>query len=414
MSFISLLARTVEALTRIPTPARVSCLLYFVSALADGALTPFFALWAVKVAHVEIAWIGVLLGCYAGGELLATPFIGGLADRIGRRPVLLISTAGVGLGFLLLLIARGPFAAAACLIVIGVFESVLHPTAATVIADVADHNDLTDSFAQMRFCGNAGRMLGPAIGAAFAVVSLQLVFVGAAAALLLGAVCVAIFLRETRPARVRAGDGRADDDDDEESLTALAAVIRDGRLAALLLPVAAFGICASWTDAVVPLYANNFGLLSEAGVGFLFTYVGALGVVLQLPISAYAKQHPAQRLVVAIALLHIVAFAVLLAPPDLTLLVGAVTLLALAQMLLGPWSNVLAVKMAPVHARATYQAAFGITNDLRGALGPAIGTALYAVAARLPWLAAVMVSTAASVILALAIRHSVRARGQSD
>src|SRR5665213_241624 len=122
MSFISLLARTVEALTRIPTPARVSYLLYFVSALADGALTPFFALWAVKVAHVEIAWIGVLLGCYAGGELLATPFIGGLADRIGRRPVLLISTAGVGLGFLLLLIARGPFAAAACLIVIGVFE----------------------------------------------------------------------------------------------------------------------------------------------------------------------------------------------------------------------------------------------------------------------------------------------------
>ena len=50
---------------------------------------PFFALWAYKVAGIPIEFIGLLLACCAGGELLATPFVGGIADRVGRRPVLL-------------------------------------------------------------------------------------------------------------------------------------------------------------------------------------------------------------------------------------------------------------------------------------------------------------------------------------
>ena len=58
-------------------------------------------------AGIPTEYIGLLLGCYAGGELLATPFVGGIADRVGRRPVLLISTAGVGAGFLLLYLTRG-------------------------------------------------------------------------------------------------------------------------------------------------------------------------------------------------------------------------------------------------------------------------------------------------------------------
>ena len=77
-----------------------------------------------------------------GGELLATPFLGGIADRVGRRPTLLASTLGVGLGFGLLYLTRGAWASAAALLLIGVFENVLHPTAFTVIADVtpADGN----------------------------------------------------------------------------------------------------------------------------------------------------------------------------------------------------------------------------------------------------------------------------------
>ena len=136
--------------------------LFFAAAVADGILMPFFALWAHKVAGIPIEFIGLLLGCYAGGELLATPFVGGIADRVGRRPVLLISTCGVGCGFILLYMVHGAFAVAAALITIGVFESVLHPTASTVIADVVPAETRREHFAARRVMSNAGSMAGPA------------------------------------------------------------------------------------------------------------------------------------------------------------------------------------------------------------------------------------------------------------
>ncbi len=195
---------------------------------------PFFALWAHRDAGIPIEFIGLLLGCYAGGELLATPFVGGIADRVGRRPVLLASTAGVGCGFLLLFIVRGPFGVAAALITIGAFESVLHPTAATVIADVVPAESRREHFAANRVMSNAGNMVGPALGALLALKSLALVFLGAAVTILAGALVVALFLDETRPSGAEPGK----DGEDEESLLAVTAVFRDSRLAGLLAPIA--------------------------------------------------------------------------------------------------------------------------------------------------------------------------------
>ena len=101
-AFLNYLSSTFALLRGMPRPARVGLFLFFAAGLADGVLVPFFALWAQKDAGIPTEYIGLLFGCYAGGELLATPFVGGIADRVGRRPVLLVSTLGVGLGFLLL------------------------------------------------------------------------------------------------------------------------------------------------------------------------------------------------------------------------------------------------------------------------------------------------------------------------
>ena len=202
-----------------PTPARVGMLLFFVASMADGVLMPFFALWAHRDAGIATQYIGLLLGCYAGGELLATPFVGGIADRLGRRPVLLASTIGIGIGFVLLFFARGGLLIAAALITIGIFESVLHPTAAAVIADTAPREKLREYFAMNRIASNAGSVAGPALGAVLALWSLQLVFLGSAVALLAGAVAVAAFMAETlRRGAPRSGeDADEDDDEDEES-----------------------------------------------------------------------------------------------------------------------------------------------------------------------------------------------------
>jgi len=396
--FFKILASAPATFANAPHAARVGMLMFFAAAVADGILMPFFALWAHKDAGIPIEFIGLLLACYAGGELLATPFVGGIADRVGRRPVLLISTLGVGFGFLLLYFVHGAVGVALALMTIGVFESVLHPTAATVIADVVPEETRREHFALTRVMSNAGSMIGPAVGAVLALKSLALVFLGSAITILVGSLGIAVFLYETRKSYGEHNE------EEEESLFALAAAFRDSRLAGLLAPIALLEIAESWIQSITPLYADAGGTLTASGIGWLFTYAGALGVFLQMPVTEATERMTGFSIVLWSGAIQAAAFACLLLSPALPSLVAAVTLLALSQMLSGPLVQAIITALAPRSAQAAYQAAFSVIYDLKDAAGPAIGTWLYAISAGLPWGSGIVVSIAASLGLAAAAR----------
>ena len=371
-------------LTLLRKPASLAALLFLFISIGDGVMLPFFALWAQKDAGVPTAWIGVLFGCYAGGELLATPLLGGIADRLGRKPVLLASTLGVGGGFLLLSFCHGVIATAAVLLLIGVFESVLHPTAFTVIGDVVPQDETRHYFAVARVLSGIGRAVGPALGAWLVLRSLSTVFVGSAVALLVAASLVAFLLPETR------GIGASDEDDeDEEGFSALLPALRDRRLGGLLLCFMLLELSGSWVETVLPLSVHASGTLSPSGVGLLFTFGALLTSVLLIPVTRLTKTISARVLVLASAAILIVAFGVLLASPSLIALVVAMTCFSAADMLCGPLIPSAVNELAAPKTRATYMAAVSVANDLKDTVGPASGTMLFAVAASLPWVAGI-------------------------
>jgi DHA1 family tetracycline resistance protein-like MFS transporter len=185
----------------------------------------------------------------------------------------------------------------------------------------------------------------------------------------------------------------------------LMAVFRDARLAGLIMPIALLEIAVSWIAAITPLYADAAGTLTASGIGLLFTYAGALGVVLQMPITQVSGRMSGFSIVMWSGAVQASALACLLVSPALPFLVGAVTLLALAQMLSGPLVQTIITELAPRNAQATYQAAFGVVNDLKDAAGPAIGTWLFALSAALPWGGGALISIAASLGLAVAARR---------
>ncbi|WP_051943474.1 MULTISPECIES: MFS transporter [Luteibacter] len=395
LSFLSVVKR----------PASIALLLFLLVGFADGAMLPFFALWAQGEASIPVAWIGVLFGCYAGGEILATPFIGGIADRIGRRPVLLCSTLGVGLGFAMLYFSHGVFQAACVLLFIGVSESVLHPTIATVIADTIPGEKTRSYFSLARVMSNIGRAAGPAVGAVLVLHSLGTVFLGSAVALFACACLVALALPETR----RAGSLADDDDDDEEGLASLLPAFRDRRLAGLLAWVVLLEMSSSWIEAVLPLYAHGAHTLTPSGVGSLFTYGALLVVVFQFPLTRMTRNASESTLIVASGVVLTMAFVALMLSSGLTTLIVAMTGFAFADMLFGPLVPAAVNAMAQDGNRATYMAAVSVANDIKDTVGPATGTALFAVGVHVPWVGGMAVAALAAWGLASSMRRS---RGQ--
>ena len=395
--FTQSFTRNLSFLSFIKRPASIALLLFLLVGFADGAMLPFFALWAQGEAGIPVAWIGVLFGCYAGGEILATPFIGGIADRKGRRPVLLCSTLGVGLGFALLYVSHGVFQAACVLLFIGVSESVLHPTIATVIADTIPGEKTRSYFSLARVMSNIGRAAGPAVGAVLVLHSLGAVFLGSAAALFACACLVAMTLPETRRA------GSVADDDDGEGLSSLLPAFRDRRLAGLLAWVVLLEMSSSWIEAVLPLYAHGAHTLTPSGVGSLFTYGALLVVVFQFPLTRMTRNASESTLIVASGVVLMGAFVALMLSSSVTTLIIAMTGFAFADMLFGPLIPAAVNAMAQDGNRATYMAAVSVANDIKDTLGPATGTALFAVGVHVPWVGGMVVAALAAWGLASSI-----------
>jgi MFS family permease len=390
----------------IARPELLGFVLFLCAGFADGMVVPFFPLWARSDAGISVGLIGLLFACYAGGELVATPFIGGIADRIGRRPVLIASSLGVGAGFITLYFADNVLETAAVLLFIGICESVLHPTISTVIAESTPAAEHRHQFSLASVSSGLGKVLGPACGALIAASSLGNVFLAGGAALLFGGLLATACLPETRGADLANDDN--DEEEEEESLSALLPAFRDRRLALLLVWFMLLEVAGSWVETVLPLYARDTAVLTPSGVGLLFTYGAALLVLAQVPVTRWAARKSALLLILIAGSALIVAFGTLLLVHALAALIAAVSLFSLSQVLIGPLVPTAVNQLAPSHLRATYMAATSVASDLRDSIGPAAGTALYAASSVLPWLIGIPVAAIAAVGLGTTIARQQR------
>ncbi len=106
---------------------------------------------------------GWLMFVYAFMQFLFAPIIGGLSDRFGRRPVLLLSLAGFGIDYLIVGFAPTIIWLFAARIFAGIFGA-SHTTATAYIADISTPEKRAQNFGLIGAGFGMGFILGPVIG----------------------------------------------------------------------------------------------------------------------------------------------------------------------------------------------------------------------------------------------------------
>ena len=87
------------------SPLVLIFLTVFIDLVGFGIVIPVLPLYAERFGMSPLG-IGVLLAIYSAMQALCAPWLGKLSDRIGRRPVLLVSLLGTSAGFLLMGLAK--------------------------------------------------------------------------------------------------------------------------------------------------------------------------------------------------------------------------------------------------------------------------------------------------------------------
>jgi DHA1 family tetracycline resistance protein-like MFS transporter len=106
---------------------------------------------------------GYFIGVYALMQFLASPVLGALSDRFGRRPILLISLCGAGLDYAFMALAPN-----LGLLFVGRVISGLTGASMTVassyMADISDDSNRSANFGMIGAAWGSGFILGPMLG----------------------------------------------------------------------------------------------------------------------------------------------------------------------------------------------------------------------------------------------------------
>lgn len=149
--------------------------------------------------HMSPAAITLLASATMFGVMVAVPFLGGISDAVGRRPVLLPALGLAAASLVLYVFADGFWLLLAARIVSGFAVGVFTGAATATLADLEPHGDTRRAATHASTTSVAGFAIGPIVGGFFVQYGpwpLRLVFV-VCLALLVPAFVGIVLMRET-------------------------------------------------------------------------------------------------------------------------------------------------------------------------------------------------------------------------
>jgi len=136
-------------------------LVVLIDLIGFGLVLPLLPFYAREFAATPLV-IGLLYSIYSVAQLVFSPIWGSLSDRIGRRPIMLLSTAGAVVAYIIFGLAGSLFVLFLSRLVAGVMGGNI-ATAQAYIADVTTDEDRAKGMGLIGAAFGIGFVLGPAL-----------------------------------------------------------------------------------------------------------------------------------------------------------------------------------------------------------------------------------------------------------
>ena len=332
--------------------------------------------------------VGLLIASYSLMQFIFTPFWGRLSDKVGRRPILLISLAASALGYIIWGFAGSLWMLVASRVVAGIGNANI-AVAQAYVSDVTTDETRSKGMGAIFAGFGLGFVLGPAIGGFltskwltgmlavnglpyFADHSLQLIGFVAAFFSLLDLLCTALFLPEPEK-RSAAGEQRYG-----QGRHFIIETLSDARLQPSLwiFFISTFAF-ANMEATLVLLTSDKFGYGAQQN-SVMFTYVGLLICFVQGGFIHHLYKMFGERKIVNVGTL-LIGIGLLMCPfgSSQVLLYVALAVLAIGSGINTPSNQSMLSKLAPKEKMGAVLGVGQSLATLGRILGPAIGCLAY-------------------------------------
>lgn len=337
-----------------------------VSSAGSALVWPFQFIYISRTLGLNLATVGTLITLSSTTGLVVSFLAGDLADRLGRKPVMIAAHLAQGVAWLLMARAHSYVGFLIPLMILSSSQPVYSVGSDAMMADLVPPEQRARAYAVMRVLNNVGVALGPAVGGFIVSRSYGLAFHGAAAVLIAYGLFLLAAVRETLPAaRPRAaaaappgGFGRVLRD---RGFMAFAMLITLGMTAPLML----------WT--LLPVYTKQTFQFPEHLYSWLPITNALMCVFVQYFVTEFTRRHRPLSMVTLGMMVYAVGVGSVALMSSFWGFWTSMVIFTFGELMVMPTGTAYVANRAPMELRGRYMSIYWMTWGCARAVAPVTG-----------------------------------------
>ncbi len=255
------------------SPIFVIVLTIFIDITGYGIIIPLLPFYANEF-HAGPTALGILIASFAIMQFFFSPLLGKASDKIGRKPILLLSLSTSFISFTIFSFANSYLMLLFSRIIAGLATE--RAVAQAYIADITEHKSRTKEMGKIGAAFGAGFILGPALGGALSIYGYSIPGYAAMILTLINILFVITFLPEPQRDKENTLENT-----NSGYLRGLLDSLKKPLLGLTLLILFIVTLSFSTIPVIVPLLSIDFFDFNSLQLSYVFIYIGLIQIVMQ-------------------------------------------------------------------------------------------------------------------------------------
>ena len=362
----ALLEKTKKVYNEYPRAFWIYNLIVFIDRLGGFMLYPFFALYLTQKFDIGMSTVGILFAIFSISGMVGSALGGALADRMGRKVVIIVSLVLSSLSALGMGLAPTLGIFIAVVAIVGTLSSIGHPAHEAVVADLLPPEKRAEGYGIIRVIFNLAVIIAPPIAGLLIARSYLTLFIVDAVISLIAATIVIFALPETKP-QARA---HTKPESMKQTFAGYGRVFKDTRFVAFIGVTVMMTLVYMNMNSTLGVFMRDQHGMPALSFGSLLSLNAVIVVLFQFWVARKLEKYKPMLMMAAGSLLYAIGFAMYGFVPTFALFAIAMIIITIGEMIVSPFQQSMVASFAPEDMRGRYMAVSGLTWSIAFTIGP--------------------------------------------